>query len=49
MKIIIATVKEWNIEKAQELQRNNLGKHEIQIIERRKDLKADWQIGRAHV
>ncbi len=42
MKIIIATVKAWNIEKAQELQRNNLGKHEIQIIERRKDLKADW-------
>lgn len=42
MKIIIATVKTWNIEKAQELQRKNLGKHEIQIIERREDLKADW-------
>ena len=42
MKIIIATVKTWNIKKAQELQKNNLGKHEIQIIEHREDLNADW-------
>ena len=38
MKIIIATIKAWNIEKAEEIRKKYLIEHEIKIIDRKEAL-----------
>lgn len=41
MKIIIATIKSWNIAAAKKLQKQYQGIHEIRLITEKEDLKAD--------
>lgn len=42
MKIIIATIKSWNIEYARKLQQNLSAEHMIEIIDKKEDLKSDF-------
>ncbi len=42
MKIIIATIKSWNIEYARKLQQNLSAEHTVQIIDKKEDLQLDF-------